>query len=381
MILQMAADVRQVDGARDSQRAQLVGRADARQHQQARRIDRPGAEQDFGLGPHDPSGQTNAEAPAALDLEAEHLGAGEQIDLCLTGTALQTVEIGGRGVVARVTLDAELVPPDARREFAAQVRRHRKSRLLRARHEGFGDRRAVRDVGQRQHMQGPAAAAPGTGAAREGLGAPEIGQEVGVTPARRPAVVGRRMTALVGQRIDDARTAHRLAARTGDRAAAQPRLRRRLVSPVQRALLEAGPGRRVCDGRQVRAPADLDQEHPPPGPPQPMRQNAACRSCADDHMVIGRAELLGRRQDADAGGRARRGRKTRKRDAAGHRGAERFAALQPAPVGIVLGRSCPAHLAPPAVPPKRVCILTKQDALRNARDGQADGAMSSTFGK
>jgi hypothetical protein len=97
--------------------------------------------------------------------------------------------------------------------------RHREARLLRGRHEGLGDRRAIGDVGQRQDVQRAVAAAPGIGAAREGLGASEIGKQVGVAPAGRPAVVGRRMAALVGQRIDDARPADRLAAWTGDRAA------------------------------------------------------------------------------------------------------------------------------------------------------------------
>ena len=123
VILEMAADIGQVGDAGESQRAQLVGRADARQHQQARRIDRPGTEQHVALGSHDPSGQTHAEAPAALDLEAEHLGAGEQIDLRLTRSALQTVEIGGRCIVAPVALDAELVPADAGRDFPAQIGR------------------------------------------------------------------------------------------------------------------------------------------------------------------------------------------------------------------------------------------------------------------
>jgi hypothetical protein len=48
-----------------------------------------------------------------LDFEAEHLGAGEQVDPGLAVDALQTVEIGGRRVVAPVALDAELVPADA----------------------------------------------------------------------------------------------------------------------------------------------------------------------------------------------------------------------------------------------------------------------------
>ena len=199
--------------------------------------------------------------------------------------------------------DAELVPADAGGEFPADVGRHRESRLLRGRHEGLGDRRAVRNVGQRQDMQGAAAAAPRIGATREGFGAPEVGQQVGVTPARRPAVVGGRMPALVGQRIDDARPADRLAAWTGDGATVQSGLRRRLVSPVQRALLEAGPGRRDRHGRQGGPHAGLDQQHPPPGPPQPMREHAARRSGAHDHMVVGRAQLAVRREGADPGGR------------------------------------------------------------------------------
>ena len=51
MVLQVAADTRQVGHHRHGQRAELVGRPDAGQHQQLRRVDGAAAEDDLAGGP------------------------------------------------------------------------------------------------------------------------------------------------------------------------------------------------------------------------------------------------------------------------------------------------------------------------------------------
>src|SRR5258708_18130887 len=127
-------------------------------------------------------------------------------------------------------------------------------------------------------MQRAIAAAPGIGAAREGLGPLEVGQKVGVAPTLGPAIVGRRMTRLIGERIDDARTAQNLAARIGNHAAIQTRLRHRLIAPVQRAARQRGPLRRVGGTRGSFPAPPPPPPHPPPPPTPPPPPYAAPRT-------------------------------------------------------------------------------------------------------
>ena len=53
MIFEMTTDVRQIDGDGDAERSKVVRRADARQHQEARGINGPSAEQDLNVGLYD----------------------------------------------------------------------------------------------------------------------------------------------------------------------------------------------------------------------------------------------------------------------------------------------------------------------------------------
>ena len=80
MVLEVLADARQVVTATShADRAQVVGRADARQHQQLRRADRAGAEDDLAVGADDlaRAGRAVAQAHAgravARQLDAEHV--------------------------------------------------------------------------------------------------------------------------------------------------------------------------------------------------------------------------------------------------------------------------------------------------------------------
>ena len=79
MIFEMAADVGQIDGDGDAERSKVVSRADARQHQQAWRINGPSAEQDLNIGPHDTLGNPHSDTPLVLDYQTEHLCADQQI--------------------------------------------------------------------------------------------------------------------------------------------------------------------------------------------------------------------------------------------------------------------------------------------------------------
>jgi hypothetical protein len=125
-------------------RSKLVGRTYARNHQQARRIDSTGAKQHFAVGLYHASRKPHADAPIAFDCQASHLGSMEQIHLSI----LQRVKVSIRGIVSRVSLDAELVPADARCHFAANVGGHPKSVFLCRRDEGRCNRSAIGHIGQ-----------------------------------------------------------------------------------------------------------------------------------------------------------------------------------------------------------------------------------------
>ena len=78
VVLQVAPDSRQVVAHLHAGRLQLAGRADARQQQQLRRVDRAGAQQHLALGAHEllasaPRAQAHADRPVSLELDAEHV--------------------------------------------------------------------------------------------------------------------------------------------------------------------------------------------------------------------------------------------------------------------------------------------------------------------
>jgi hypothetical protein len=125
-------------------RSKLVGRTYARYHQEAWRIDSTGTEQDLAVRLYHASRKLHAYAPIAFDCQASHLGSMKQIHLSI----LQHVQVGIRSLVSRVSLDAELVPTDARCRFAADIGGHPKSVFLRRRDEGRCNRSAIGHIGQ-----------------------------------------------------------------------------------------------------------------------------------------------------------------------------------------------------------------------------------------
>ena len=80
MVDQILADARQIGDAIDAVRAQMIGRADARQHQQLRRDQRAGGDDHFAVGEGLLLGAVgvapgDADRAAVLDLDALRLGA------------------------------------------------------------------------------------------------------------------------------------------------------------------------------------------------------------------------------------------------------------------------------------------------------------------
>ncbi len=150
-------------------------------------------------------------------------------------------------------------------------------------------------------MERTTAAPPCAGTAEESLGTFEVRQKVRGAPPCGPAVIGSRVAALIGERIDRTGAAHDPAAWTADDAASQPRLRGRQIAPVKLAALQLGPLLWIPDRCQLRLSAGLDKEHPSSSDGESMRHDATGRACTDNDVVVGRSELLRRMQYADAG--------------------------------------------------------------------------------
>ena len=87
-------------------------------------------------------------------------------------------------------------------------------------------------------------------------------------------------TALIGKRVDGARSSHDLPSRVGDDATAEMPLRYGHIAPVGRATLQLGPVWRNRNRRECRRSAGFDNQNTANGLRQSVRQYAPCtRGC------------------------------------------------------------------------------------------------------
>ena len=123
------------------------------------------------------------------------------------------------------------------------------------------------------------------------LGAPEVGQHVGIAPAAiaalRPAVEIQPLAAIVDMAVDRARAAQRLAARGGDPPAAGPFAGFGGVEPVHARIDQRvhEAGRNMDEGMPV---GRAGLEHADRGLfvfAEAIGEHAACRARAHDHVV------------------------------------------------------------------------------------------------
>ena len=145
--------------------------------------------------------------------------------------------------------------------------------------------RATRD------MQGAVAAAVVVAAAGAGLRALEVGQHVRIGPARQsvagPAVVIERVAADVDHGIERRRPSEHASARPIHAPAVHVGLRLGLVGPVIFGVAEivGERGRHLDLPGAVLGPG-LQQEHARASLRKSVRQHAAGRPRADDHIVV-----------------------------------------------------------------------------------------------
>ena len=140
VVVQVAPDAGQVGDDVDPEAAELVGRADAREQQQLRRLDRAGADDDLALGadPLDRAVPDDLDADAARALEEQPL----RVRAGQHGEVRASRRRGARNAVApvlwrRPSLIVELAERDAVELLAVVVVVERDAGLLR----GGDDRR------------------------------------------------------------------------------------------------------------------------------------------------------------------------------------------------------------------------------------------------
>ena len=114
MVLEVRADARQVDPALDADLGEVVARADAREHQQLRAVDRAAAEQhlaggaDGVLGAALAEGEPGRPLPLELDPARQRPGGDGQV-----GPVPGGLEVGLVGRPAAAALAGDLVEPGA----------------------------------------------------------------------------------------------------------------------------------------------------------------------------------------------------------------------------------------------------------------------------
>ena len=290
MVLQVFAD-RQVRHHRNAHLVQMIGRSDARQHQQVRRVERARGKNDFlrGFRLHHHAVVLVFDARRARSLHGDAQRMRLDVDPQVAAAAYGLEEgIGGRR--AAPVSDRVLAAPEAFAAGAVVVRRHGELRGL----GGLDPGRKERIVGLGPFSaQWPVAAAVGALAADPCLAAFEVRQDLRIGPAlravARPAVVIAAMAPRVGHHVHRRRAAQHLAARRLDAAAIQLRLGLGVEAPVMHVMLvHLAHAERDVDERIPVAPACLEQQHPRAfvlG--EPVRQNATGRAGADDDVVIG----------------------------------------------------------------------------------------------
>ena len=113
MILEVAADARQIVDHGDAVWPERVARTDPRQHEELGRVDRAGAEDDLALGADSPRlgavGDLDSGRAAALQRDAPHhaIGGDRQI-----GPMPDRAQEGGGGGAALAPPDGEVVAPE-----------------------------------------------------------------------------------------------------------------------------------------------------------------------------------------------------------------------------------------------------------------------------
>ena len=163
VVLEVLADSAQLVDGCDPDRAQVVGRADAGELHQLRRVDRAAAEDDLaaaGLVRAPAARVLDADRPAALEDDAR--GQRHRLDLQV-GPVEHRVQVGARGRQPAAVVHVAVEHREALLLVAVDVIGQRVARLLHGLEEGVEERPARRPALEHER---PVVAAPGVVGAR-----------------------------------------------------------------------------------------------------------------------------------------------------------------------------------------------------------------------
>ena len=291
VVLEVPTDAGQVDGDVDAEAGELVGRADAREHQQLRRVEHAGAQDHLALGddPLDGAVALDLDADAAATLDEQPPGRAPGADDEVR-VPLGRREVGARGADPLAVADVELDRGDAVGAGAVVVRVAGHARLDGGL-EHVADERM--QVVARHDGERPARPPVLRRSAVEVLRPPECGQHVGEAPAVvaevGPRVVVGPLAPGVVHAVDRARAAEDLAPGLRDAPAAEAGLLGALVAPVQLPAPELEESGRVVDRRAGVRRSRLQQQDADTLVGEPAGDGAAGGSGADDHHLgVGR---------------------------------------------------------------------------------------------
>ena len=290
MVLQVLPDPRQVGHHRDSVALQMVGRPDAGQHQQLRRVD-GAAGQDHLTAGHGGAevaslAVLDAGGAAALEQHPRRHGAGLDRQI---GPLHRRTQEGARRAPAHALMDGHVHPPEAFLLEAVHVLGGGIAGLDAGLDEGV-EQRIVGLAGG--DVQRPVAAAIFIRTLGPGLRLAKIGQYIGIGPMRQRRVLGPAVVVVgvapdVDHGVQRRRAAQHPAARPVHGPAVHVLLRLCVVEPVVAVVGEVvGQRRRHMDLPGPVLRPRLQQQHPDIRVGrQPVGQHASGRAGTDNHVI------------------------------------------------------------------------------------------------
>ncbi len=295
VILQVRPD-RQIDHRFDADLGEMRRRADARQHEELRRVECTARQDDLTirLDRHRVAAsvdELDAGGTCAPHQDAGGKDTGTDREI---GAPARRLEIGGCGGGAIAVANGVLAASEAFLPHSIVVIGHGQARGRGRLEPGVVERIAgLGELGADR----PRIAAPPILSALPGFATFEVGKHVGVGPAARtflrPAVVVAAMAAGICHHVDRRRSAQHLAAHRLDPSPVQVRLGLGVVAPVEHVVfVHLGHAERDVDERIEVAPARFDQQHARRAIlAQPIGQHAAGRAAPDDDVVVAFSRL------------------------------------------------------------------------------------------
>ena len=235
MVLKILADAGRIEDDFDAGLAQMRRRTNARQHQDLRRLQRAGAEDDFTAGAQLADSVIllvfDADGAAALEQNFSHARAA--FDPQIIAPPDMGLKIGARRAPALAIFLSQLIDAEAFLILAVEIVAQGHLRLAR----GLDENAVIGVIGARaRHIERPVRPVETVVKILVAFRLPEIGQHLRIGPAASallgPMIVIAGGSARIDHGVDGRRTAERLAARLIAAPAVEARLRRRFERPV-----------------------------------------------------------------------------------------------------------------------------------------------------